>query len=518
MTESNHSNTERILILAPTPGDASLCERFLNEAQLQPYVCADAAALCCALTEPAAALVVADEALRSDVGRCIREQFAQQQEWSSLPLIVLTRRIARASLEALDYYDIYGHVRLIERPVNSTVFVNGVKMALRERAQQYRIRNLLAERAEHVAQRDEFLATLGHELRNPLAAIMTCSEVLESLQLGAPQAERCLGVISTQSLQIKRLLDDLSDVSRINRRKLSLQCEALDLRTTIEEVVTQVQSTVDAGRQALELEISHDPMPLMADPTRLRQIFANLIVNASRYSPPETLIRLSARPREGLAEVCISDQGAGMTAETQARIFEPFFQAPQREGDPHSTRSGLGVGLTLARSLVEMHAGTIQADSAGLGQGSHFKVALPLQRALQAEIDSPKQTHVSTIPSGAQRILLIEDNTDFSNGLKRLLELRGHEVVLAQDGPAGLVAAEFHRPDVVVLDIGLPGLDGYDVATRLRKLKGFDRLRVIAVTGFSREIDRRRSRLAGIDRHLIKPVTVPELEAAIASR
>ncbi|MFP4063293.1 MAG: ATP-binding protein [Halochromatium sp.] len=524
MADSIHSTSrsaERILILAPTPSDASLCERFLREAQLQSEICADTAALCAALEQPAGALVVAGEALRGDVGACIREQFSRQETWSSLPLIVLTRRLAKASLEALDDYDIYGHVRLIERPVNRTVFVNGVKMALRERRQQYRIRDLLDERAEHVAQRDEFLATLGHELRNPLAAIMTCGEVLESLQLEAPPASRCLSVIATQAMQIKRLLDDLSDVSRIARRKLSLQCEPLELATALQDVVVQAQSTLEARNQRLELDLGDDSMALLADATRLRQIFANLLVNASRYSPDASLIRLSARARDGLAEVCIRDQGVGMSAETQARIFEPFFQAPQGEGEAQTSRSGLGVGLTLARSLVELHAGTIHAESDGLGKGSQFRVVLPLQTAPRTEASQPppgQRARARRHPSSSQRILLIEDNLDFGSGLKRLLEQRGHEVVLAHDGPGGLSAAESHRPDVVVLDIGLPGLDGYEVAARLRRLVGCDDLRVIAVTGFGRDVDRHRSHRAGIDRHLVKPVAMPELEAAIAGR
>ena len=476
--------------------------------------------------------MVAGEVLRGEVGDCIREHCSRQEDWSSLPLIVLTRRLAEASLEALDDDDLYGHVRLIERPVSRSVFVNGVKMALRERRQQYRIRDLLDQRAEHIAQRDEFLATLGHELRNPLAAIMTCGEVLESLQLEAPPASRCLSVIATQSAQIKRLLDDLSDVSRIARRKLSLQCEPLELTTALQDVVVQVQSTLEASQQRLELDLSDESMPLLADATRLRQIFANLLVNASRYSPEASLIRLSAQARDGLAEVCIRDQGIGMNAETQARIFEPFFQAPQREGEPLTSGSGLGVGLTLARSLVELHAGSIQAESDGIGQGSQFRVVLPLQADSQTDSQTAapeladwaapqpqgQQAQAQTPPARSQRILLIEDNLDFGSGLKRLLEQRGHEVVLAHDGPGGLSVAESYRPEVVVLDIGLPGLDGYQVASRLRRLDGFDGLRVIAVTGFGRDLDRRRSRHAGIDRHLVKPVAMPELEAAIAGR
>ncbi len=210
-------------------------------------------------------------------------------------------------------------------------------------------------------------------------------------------------------MQIKRLLDDLSDISRINRRKLSLQCEALSLNATLDEVVAQVQSRIAASGQRLELEISEDPMPLWADATRLRQIFANLLVNASRYSPPETAISLSARTSDGLAEVCIRDQGVGMSAETQARIFEPFFQAPQRAGETQTSRCGLGVGLTLARSLVEMHAGSIHVESEGPGQGSQFQVVLPLQAAPQTEAvheqqhqdQQPQQVPKASSPSAS---------------------------------------------------------------------------------------------------------------------
>jgi len=505
---------EPVLVLAPSPGDATLCERFLGQAELQPHICDDPAALYDALAEPAAALVVADEALRGDAGARIRNRLAEQEDWSSLPLIVLTRRLARSGSEALADVARYGHVRLIERPVSCTVFVNAVLMAVRERRQQYRIRDLLAERAERLAQRDEFLATLGHELRNPLAAIMTCGEVLAAMQIEAPQVQRCVHTIATQSTQIKRLLDDLSDVSRIARRKLSLQTEPLDLKMALNDVVAQVQTPITEREQRLELAISNEPMPLLADATRLRQVLANLLVNASRYSPPGAVIQLNARPSGGLAEIRIRDQGIGMSAETRARIFEPFFQAPQQEGDSHSSRSGLGVGLALARSLVEMHAGTIAVESAGLGQGSEFRVALPLRAAPPAEMAPTQGARPVAQAARPQRVLLIEDNLDFGQGLKRLLELRGYAVDYAQDGVAGLRAAESCRPEVVVLDIGLPGLDGYEVAARLRRLQGFEGVRLIAVTGFGRKMDRRRSRLAGIDQHLVKPVTVPQLEAA----
>jgi signal transduction histidine kinase len=500
-----------VLILAPTRGDAVLCRRYLAEAGLDARVCEDPAALGAALDSSPGALVVTEEALHGPAGEQIRAALARQEEWSALPLIVLTRALPRASLRILDDYEVYGRVTLLERPVRMASFVSAVRMALTERRQQCRIRDLLEERAESICRRDEFLALLGHELRNPLAAVMTCSDVLDIAPPNGPEAERCRAVIRDQARQIKRLLDDLMDVSRIARRKLLVRREAVDLRHILDEVVAQVRRPIEQKAQALALDLEADPIPLSGDPVRLNQVFANLLTNASRYSPEGGRIDLSARRKDGLAVVSVRDQGVGMTAETLAKIFEPFYQAGDR-GD--GSAGGLGVGLSLARSLTEMHAGTITASSEGPGRGSEFRVTLPLAAGPAAAPHTPEEP--SARPAAPRRILLIEDNQEYGAGLRTLLEDRGHQVWLAHDGPEGIRAAERHRPEVVLLDIGLPGLDGHEVARRLRRLPGLSDVHLVAVSGFGREQDLRRSRRAGIHRHLVKPIALNELEAVIA--
>lgn len=512
---------ERILVLTPTRDDAALCRRFLDDAGFGSEICADNAALCAALERAPGILVVAEESLEGPAGDCIREHLAQQPAWSALPVVVLAGRDAAHRLGALEDYDAYGRVTVLERPVRMATFIGTLRLALRERRQQYRIRDLLAERAEAIKQRDEFLAMLGHELRNPLAAILISAEVLETVPPDSGRAEYCRNVLGTQARQMKRLLDDLSDMSRINRRKLALEREHIDLRQVLHDAVSQVDEKFRERHQHLQLELEPDgrAVPLLADPMRLRQVFANLLTNANRYTPEGGHIRLRLDTGDGLARVSVRDDGAGLSAEALERIFEPFYQ-DRNEGRP---QAGLGIGLTLATSLVKMHAGIIAANSAGPGCGSEFVVTLPLDDADHQAATAVPAAGALAGPEAAdlrhiapRHILLIEDNQDFAIGLQQLLEARGHRVSVVHDGTNGLRKAQEDHPDVVLLDIGLPGLDGYEIARRLRRIAGLSQVRVIAVTGFSQAADRERSRLAGIDHHLVKPVAMTDLETAIA--
>lgn len=458
-------------------------------------------------------LVIADEALRAPAGDCIRAALSAQDAWSAVPVIVLTRTMSRSSQRLLGDYETYGHVTLVERPVKMAAFIGTMKMALNERRHQQRIRGLLAEREQRLRERDEFLATLGHELRNPLAAIMTCAEGLDLAGQDAEQVQRCHQVVRSQAEQIRRLLDDLLDLSRMTRRKLQLQREAVVLQQVLQDAIDQVRSRIDEQDQALELEWPPTAVTLRADPMRLRQVFANILSNASRYSPAGGRIRLSAMCAEELAEVRIRNDGIGMAPETLDAVFAPFFQAQDRG---RGSSRGLGVGLTLAKALVEMHAGTIRATSPGPGRGSEFTVILPVEPGMSESRGTPSPA-VELADAPPQRILLIDDNQDFTDGLKRLLEERGHQVYLAHHGAHGIRAAQRHCPTVVLLDLGLPDLDGYEVAERLRRLPSLAGSRLIAVTGRGLAQDRRRSELAGIDAHLIKPVSLSDLEAAMTA-
>jgi signal transduction histidine kinase len=512
---TNHSQrSERVLVLAPTPGDAELCRRFLSDAAIDAEIHDDGDAFCAAVARPAGALVIAEEVLHDETGRRIRDALGEQEAWSTLPVLVLAGSPRRASSELMADYESYGRVIFLERPVRIASFLTSVKMALVERRQQYRIRDLLEERNTRIEQRDEFLATLGHELRNPLAAIMTCAELLEMGPSDASQARRAREIIATQANQLKRLLDDVVDVSRITRRKLLLQPEPVDLRRVLEDVGTQVETEIRGKRQRLSMDVEEAEIPLIADPMRLRQVFANLLRNASRYSDDGGYIAVSARRRGTQAVVCIRDEGIGMTQQTIARIFDPFFQC---QDNGNGSREGLGVGLALARSLVERHAGSIAAYSEGLGGGSQFEIVLPMAPALPTPVAADDtETRTACAETPHRRILLIDDNVDFALGLQSLLGNMGYDVHLAHDGTEGLRAAQRLAPDVVLLDIGLPGLDGYEVARRLRRLKTATRPRMIAVTGYRRDNDKRRCRLAGIDGYLIKPIDLSELQAEIA--
>jgi CheY-like chemotaxis protein len=322
-------------------------------------------------------------------------------------------------------------------------------------------------------------------------------------------------VILRQAEQIKRLLDDLLSVSRIARGKLKLRREPTDLKPIIETAVRQLQRELDEARQTLCVSLPSTAMPVSADPIRLQQVFANLLQNASRYSPPEAPIEIEASLGAGSVEVRVRDHGSGLAADDLARIFEPFFQAGAENRTGDQGGAGLGLGLALARSLIEGHAGHIAARSEGLGRGSELSVTLPL-----SEVADPVGTSQAPAPApqGAakkQRVLLVDDNREMTYSLERLLSRRGYQVEVASTGMDGLKAAERRTPDVVLLDVGLPDLDGYEVARRLRAMPALSETRLIALTGYGGEKDRRRSRDAGIDKHLVKPVGLQPVEAAI---
>jgi two-component system, sensor histidine kinase len=502
------ANGNDVLCLCPTSADVRAARGVFSSAGLAARVFEESSAFADALDDKEiGVLLVAEEALGGPAGVRIRERLAAQEDWSAIPLIILAGSRAGAAGEALQDYETYGRVTLLERPVRLADLVAVVRMALAERCQQYRVRDLLAERSEAISRRDEFLAMLGHELRNPLGAISMCSEVLARTPDGAA-ARQCAAMIQRQSRDMKRLLDDLLDVSRITRGQLKLTPEPVDLGDILRDVRGQIEHHLDARRQRLDVRLPGVALPLHGDATRLGQVFVNLIHNATRYSPPGSLISLEVDHTDDAVAVRVRDPGEGMAPETLARLFEPFFRAKAR-GD-----GGLGVGLTLAHRLVKMHGGTLEAMSEGPGRGSTFVVRLPL--AQQAPEAKAQPTREAGRGDGRQ-VLVIDDNRELAFGLRLLLRGRGYRVMLAHDGGEGLAAAEREHPDVVLLDIGLPDMDGFEVARRLRRLPGLDGVRLVAMSGYGGEEQHRLSREAGIDQYLIKPVALDALEGAMGA-
>lgn len=367
---------------------------------------------------------------------------------------------------------------------------------------------LLGSVRESERQKDEFLAMLAHELRNPLAAIRYATEAARLTP--AESHGQMLDVIDRQAGNLTRLIDDLLDISRISREKIQLRHEQITVGAVIERAVTAVQPLIDEKQHRLKAEVSSHPLPLFADATRAEQIVANLLTNAAKYSPDGSEILVKAYPEGSEAVIQVIDHGIGITPEMAAKVFDLFTQ-DARTLD--RSQGGLGIGLTIVRKLTEMHGGTVAVDSEGEGQGSTFTVRLPLSDLTQRE----KQESAAAIRSQAPlRILVVDDNRDTAHAEAMLLKMHGHEVTLAHDGRSALELIESVRPDAVLLDIGLPIINGYDVAMKVREL-GFAKELLIAVSGYGQADDRERSRKAGFDHHLVKPVDMRELLSLLGS-
>jgi PAS domain S-box-containing protein len=360
--------------------------------------------------------------------------------------------------------------------------------------------------------KDEFLATLAHELRNPLAPVRTSLEVMRRARGDAETIERARDTIDRQMSHLERLVDDLLDVSRITRDKLELRAARVELASVIHQAVEACRPLADVRGQVLEVTLPGEPIYLHADAVRLAQVFSNLLSNACRYTDPGGQIWLTARRDGDWVEVRVRDTGLGIAAEMLPRVFDMFAQA--HPASAHLQGGGLGIGLTLVRRLVEMHGGRVEAFSAGLQRGSEFVVRLP---AFAAPAVAPPPAAASTAAPTRRRVLVVDDNLDAAESLAMLLELGGHETRMAHDGEEAIAAAAAFRPDVVLLDIGLPKLSGHEAARRIRAEPWGRSLLLVALTGWGQAPDRRKSDEAGFDHHLVKPVDAERLDALFAS-
>jgi len=358
--------------------------------------------------------------------------------------------------------------------------------------------------------KDEFLATLAHELRNPLAPLRTGLDLLARQD----QNEAALNVMSMMQRQLGhlvRLVDDLMDVSRVSRGKVELRRSRVAVNTIIDTAVEVNQPQFDSMKQTLELHRPADEIFLYGDTTRLSQVISNLLNNASKYTPEGGHIALRVRPESNRVHIDVSDSGIGIAPEMLPRVFDLFTQAAPGRNE---SQGGLGIGLSLVKKLVEMHGGTVSADSAGPGRGSTFSVCLPI--APMEDASGTEQQATGFTPDlGGKRVLVVDDNRDAAEILSMLLEAYGHSTALAHNGASALDMARRFNPDLVLLDIGLPDMDGYAVARAMRADPVLQQVVIIALTGWGSEEDRRRSREAGFDLHLIKPVSSETLSGAL---
>lgn len=371
-----------------------------------------------------------------------------------------------------------------------------------------------AEEALKTANRhkDEFLATLAHELRNPLAPIRTAAQLLRLKQPYDPDLQRARDIIDRQVQHLTRLVDDLLDISRVNRDKITLQSQPLELAAVVARAVEASAPLMEARKHRLIITSPPPGLRLEGDEVRLVQVLTNLLDNAAKYSPDGARVWLTAERQGQQVVIRVKDEGVGIPPELLPHIFDLFVQGKQGLDRP---QGGLGIGLALVKRLVEMHGGRIQARVNDPGRGSEFLVWLPLLAAVEpSPVEEPRI--VSTNPA-SRRILVVDDNADAAESLAMLLELAGHDVQVAYDGPAALAALSDRRPDVILLDIGLPGMDGYAVAREVRARYGPRSPMLIAMTGYGQPEDRARAQEAGFDFHLVKPVAPDTLMALLAS-
>jgi PAS domain S-box-containing protein len=376
-----------------------------------------------------------------------------------------------------------------------------------------RLKQANAALREADRRKDEFLAILAHELRNPLAPIRNSLQVLKMQQIDEQTAQQSCDVMERQVHHLVRLVDDLLDVSRVMRGKIELRKEQIELATVVARAVETAQPLIETHGHRLDLSVPSDSLLLDADPIRLAQVVGNLLTNAAKYTPPGGRLWVAAHKEGHQAVLLIRDNGIGIAPDMLPHVFELFVQA-----DHSSTKShgGLGIGLTIVKNLVEMHGGTVTARSHGLGRGSEFELHLPIADKRKAATPSPVLERQRPAATG-HRLLVVDDNRDSAQSLAMLLRLQGHEVQVAHDGDSALALARSYGPNFVLLDIGMPGMDGYEVARRMRQLPGLENVVLAALTGWGQPEDRRRTAEAGFDHHLVKPLEPLVLENLLAN-
>jgi two-component system, chemotaxis family, CheB/CheR fusion protein len=383
----------------------------------------------------------------------------------------------------------------------------------RKRAED-QVYGLLTQLKEADQRKDEFLATLAHELRGPLAPLCALQELLKRGGGNGELLDHARTTMERQLGQMVRLVDDLLDVSRIASNKLDLRRERIDLASIISQAAESCLPLAERARHELSVRLPDDPIYVNADPARLTQVFCNLLTNACKYTDPGGRINVTAEANGADAVVTIADTGIGIPADKLSEVFEMFSQIHPAMGQ---SRGGLGIGLNVVKRLVEMHGGSIGVSSAGLGRGSEFTVRLPTV-VEKPQARQQTQPAASTNRSTARRILIVDDNIDSATSLAMLLNFSGNETMTAYDGLAAVEAVETFRPDVVLLDISLPKLDGHEAARRIRDHDWGKDVVLVALTGWGQEEDRRRSKEAGFDEHMLKPVDYEALMKFLARR
>jgi signal transduction histidine kinase/ActR/RegA family two-component response regulator len=511
MTGSSNDSELRVLLKMVTARDGTMVMDVLQRAGIHSEICKDTADMADRLEEGIGALLIAEEVLVSPGFQRLAQALRSQPTWSDVPMIVLAKAGADSAEIGALMQEITS-ISILERPLRVPSLVSSVRTALRARRKQYQLRTTLTGLQEVDRRKNEFLATLAHELRNPLAPLRTSLAILSRSHPSAHEAIPIYAIMDRQVTHMVRLIDDLMEVSRITRGKIELKLETVDLDTIVSDAIELSRPLLETSGHQLEVMIAAGPWSIRGDFVRLTQVFANLLNNAAKYTADSGRISIDMRREAGIASVQISDNGMGIANSMLTAVFDMFVQV---NDTARIAQGGLGIGLTLVKSLVELHGGSVKADSEGLGRGSSFTVELPLAEGTRADESpvSPSETRVGL----AHRVLVVDDNHDVADTLFLLVKSLRADARVAYDGEQALSIAMEYLPSIAFVDIGMPGMDGYQLAARFRATPALGGMKIVALTGWGQKDDKQRIFQAGFDEHLVKPADVDLIEKVLAS-
>jgi len=487
-----------VVVYAPQGRDAEVAARVLCDAGIfaQPAENLTHAHL----NETCGTLLLSEQSLQDSVCQLILDASRNQTIWSDLPIVILSNERVMSSrnmyLESL--YNAC-NVTIIQKPVPMISLITTIRSALRARHRQRQVADLLSAQQVEVQERDEFMSMLSHELRNPLGPILNCMHIIQNDACPPVLLQRARGSLQRQILQLARMLDDLLDVARISRGRITLNKSCLDFVRLVKNSIDDHRSVFDEKKISLNLRLPSKPVFVNGDATRLTQVIGNLLSNAVKFTDDGGRITVDVHNKneEGRVVLIVWDNGVGMNREMLKRLFKPFNQADK---SLDRGKGGLGLGLVIAKRLMDMHDGSIEAASEGLGKGSQFVLKLPISLGEVMPCDTAHPNH-----HGNKKVLIIEDNCDAAETLQILLQMEGHNVDVAYSGIEGIKMAQASEPDIIFCDIGLPGVDGYQVARELAPLR-HKIVKLVALTGYGSTSDQKLAKDAGFDLHLTKPV------------
>ena len=460
----------------------------------------------------AGAVLITEEVLKDSEIAAVIAELKRQSAWSDLPVLLLTRTGAESN-SVLEAMDSGANITVIERPMRIATLISSARSALRARKRQYELRGMLEGLRIADKRKTEFLATLAHELRNPLAPLNAALTILALKELGPEDAKPYYEMMSRQVQHMTRLINDLMEVSRITRGKIKLQPEILALDAVVRDAIELSRPLLDAANHVLRLDITEADLRVRGDGVRLTQVFSNLLNNAAKYTPKGGIVHVQIRRIGETARVRVRDNGIGIPKDMLDSIFDMFVQVSD---STRIAQGGLGIGLTLVRSLVELHGGKVGANSGGAGKGTQITVELPLAKG-DAMVRETTQIEFAGDPL-TENILIVDDNREAADMLAILLQTVGAKTSVAYSAEEALRVADEFRPSIAILDIGMPAMDGCELAQRLRANPDHADMLLIAVTGWGQARDRARIASAGFDHHLLKPLDIAMLAPLLEQR